>query len=376
MLPRSFFSASSLKSPQTNNANNSGDEATTSPQRNLRQSRRGAERDNSNTREINTERNTSPILFPNESDAHADRYMSADSLDSSSGDEEDEGMSSNLQDLMLQLRQQQERQARYVEKTRRIGRRMQKTSLKIAQLTGMGLPHESLSPSNRSRSVSKSVAPPSPSHPIESDGEQPLRRPMLAKRSAGQPRQLTLPPAKIQRPNNSDEPTPLPMTRKTGPRASSTRPNESMATTRAATPSSSSRVPKTEQINLASQNVCDLYLNRNQDVKTTAFAKKPRSLLFNIAEKGSSMSDLLISTSLKGDMQFWNASTRSLITNVGPERLNNNGWIEELCWVTPTTLALCMGRSRNEHKIDYSDSVHLAHIKGVKAVIYIYLKLL
>ncbi|KAI9493664.1 WD40-repeat-containing domain protein [Zychaea mexicana] len=96
----------------------------------------------------------------------------------------------------------------------------------------------------------------------------------------------------------------------------------------------------------------------------TAFAKKPRSLLFNIAENDSSMKDLLISTSLKGDMQFWNAATRSMIANKGPEHFYKNGWIEELCWITPTTLALCMGRSKPEANVE--SSVLLTHIKEVK----------
>ena len=56
----------------------------------------------------------------------------------------------------------------------------------------------------------------------------------------------------------------------------------------------------------------------------------------------------------------------SLITNVGPERLYENGWIEELCWVTPTTLAFCTGQSKQEAKL--GSSVHLTHIKKVKRV--------
>ena len=43
------------------------------------------------------------------------------------------------------LRQQQEKQARYIEKTTKLSQKMQETSLRIAQLTGMTLPPSSSS---------------------------------------------------------------------------------------------------------------------------------------------------------------------------------------------------------------------------------------
>ncbi|KAI8150050.1 WD40-repeat-containing domain protein [Fennellomyces sp. T-0311] len=54
----------------------------------------------------------------------------------------------------------------------------------------------------------------------------------------------------------------------------------------------------------------------------------------------------------------------SLITNIGPERFYKNGWIEELCWVTPTTLAMCTGRPKQDSSGDAS--VLLTHIGKVK----------
>ncbi|KAI9310497.1 hypothetical protein BX666DRAFT_1179033 [Dichotomocladium elegans] len=121
---------------------------------------------------------------------------------------------------------------------------------------------------------------------------------------------------------------------------------------------------ESENVKLASQDVCDLYLYRNQDVKNTAVQKKPRSLLYNIAPDHSDMKDLMVSTSLKGDMQFWNAKSRTMIKTVGPEAFYDNAWIEEICWVTPTTLAMCKGHPKQGENMD-SERVSLAHIDSV-----------
>ncbi|KAI8150051.1 hypothetical protein BJV82DRAFT_8024 [Fennellomyces sp. T-0311] len=248
----------------------------------------------------------SPMSIGHDSEAEMDNeeYVSADSssqIDSSDDQDNDNTMPSNLQDLMLQLRHQQTKQARYVEKTRRLSERMQQTSLRIAQLTGMALEGPTPRSSPSTPRTARKRRDPSPltnktSPTAELDEDQPLRRANYAKRTGGPPQ--SAPAAKVPRRNND---APVALARRTGPLAN-------RRTTVQATspkPSPSHRRPEVEQIKLASRDVCDLFLNRNQDAKTIAFYKKPRSLLFNIAENDASMKDLLITTSLKGDMQCW-----------------------------------------------------------------------
>ncbi|KAI9493663.1 hypothetical protein BDB00DRAFT_822030 [Zychaea mexicana] len=167
MLPRSLFSASSLKSPQqytTNSANNSGDESPPPRQHNSSRSRRERERPHNNTK-TKSEEPSSPLLCANiESETEMDNqnYVSvtdsSNAFDSSDDQEEERNTAPlNLQDLMLQLRHQQAKQARYVEKTRKLSQRMQETSLRIAQLTGMALQGPSTLSSSSSSSPRSSL---------------------------------------------------------------------------------------------------------------------------------------------------------------------------------------------------------------------------
>ncbi|KAI7873289.1 WD40-repeat-containing domain protein [Mucor mucedo] len=85
----------------------------------------------------------------------------------------------------------------------------------------------------------------------------------------------------------------------------------------------------------------DVYaLRRNQ--QEIMSAKKPRSLLYNIADRhmDRGMSELMIATSLDGELQFWNSVDRKKIKTIGKDHLYDS-WIDDICWATPSTLAFC-----------------------------------
>lgn len=79
--------------------------------------------------------------------------------------------------------------------------------------------------------------------------------------------------------------------------------------------------------------------HRMEDVISS---KKPRSLLYNIAEgtMDPGLNDLMIVTSLDGDLQFWNTAERRRIKTIGKDHLYDS-WIDDICWATPSTLAFC-----------------------------------
>lgn len=95
---------------------------------------------------------------------------------------------------------------------------------------------------------------------------------------------------------------------------------------------------------------------KKQDLMST---KKPRSLLYNIADDSMdrAMSELMITTSLDGELQFWNANERRKIKTIGQDHLYDT-WIDDICWATASTLAFCPTQKLNE-------PLKLVHISNV-----------
>jgi hypothetical protein len=100
----------------------------------------------------------------------------------------------------------------------------------------------------------------------------------------------------------------------------------------------------------------DLYTVRKKSSEIMS-TKKPRSLLYNIAENNNNLSDLMITTSLDGELQFWNTVERRKIKTIGKDHLYDT-WIDDICWATPSTLAFCAPQKSNE-------PVKLVHIGNV-----------
>lgn len=100
----------------------------------------------------------------------------------------------------------------------------------------------------------------------------------------------------------------------------------------------------------------DLYTVRQKNGSIMS-NKKPRSLLYNIADSSSDMSELMITTSLDGELQFWNTRDRRKIKTIGQAHLYDT-WIDDICWATPSTLAFNPPQKSKE-------PVKLVHINNV-----------
>lgn len=102
----------------------------------------------------------------------------------------------------------------------------------------------------------------------------------------------------------------------------------------------------------------DIYTIRRKH-GDVVFNKKPRSLLYNIADDSMSkgMNELMITTSLDGELQFWNAAERRRIKTIGKDHIYDS-WIDDICWATPSTLAFCPPQKSDE-------PVKLVHIGNV-----------
>ncbi|KAI9476494.1 MAG: WD40-repeat-containing domain protein [Benjaminiella poitrasii] len=101
----------------------------------------------------------------------------------------------------------------------------------------------------------------------------------------------------------------------------------------------------------------DIFIVRKQQ-GNMMFTKKPRSLLYNIAgdSLGKSMSELMITTSLDGELHFWNSVERTKIKTIGQNHIFDS-WIEDICWATPSTL-VCTPSKANE----FVKLVHLCNV--------------
>ncbi|CDS10346.1 hypothetical protein LRAMOSA03022 [Lichtheimia ramosa] len=377
MLPRSLFSASTLKYGQSSEDRSVDIESHSSSSR-APYTRRSNIDDPVQTR-LEGSSAKSPLTI----DSENEQYFSGESASLvGSSDDEDNSTPSNLQGLMHHLSRLQAKQRLYIEKTQEISRQMQDTSAKIAELTGMSLHHRPSSSSSSSskylrtdaRSLKKTTSQPRASSSSASSSTPAVnqastwKRPQLAKRTgAPQP----LPAAKVPRNEyyqQEGQGASYHRSSRDGPQKTSTPTarHGRIIKSESLSPSPEITPPPAEDqgdIKLRSRDTCDLYLHRNQDLKSSIFGKKPRSLIYNIAEGQGDLKDLMVTTSLKGDMQFWNASKRNLVKTIGQESLYHDSWIEELCWTTKNTLALCNARA-NSPTDKENATVSLLHLES------------
>lgn len=122
----------------------------------------------------------------------------------------------------------------------------------------------------------------------------------------------------------------------------------------------SKRIPPRDfkEIGFGRSQTMDIYTVRRKQ-GDVVFNKKPRSLLYNIADDsmGKGMNELMIATSLDGELQFWNAAERRRIKTIGKDHIYDS-WIDDICWATPSTLAFCPPQKSDE-------PVKLVHIGNV-----------
>ncbi|KAF7720754.1 hypothetical protein EC973_006160 [Apophysomyces ossiformis] len=247
----------------------------------------------------------------------------------------------HLHDLMLKLQRQQAKQAHYIEKTRLLNRSIQKTSRQIGKLTNMITERvyeneRSFRKHTSERKGSVDILPPRDHLDQDIAGED---SPLLA----DHPRQLAKrtgsPSHRLESKRQRVEPsTPL-ATQESKPVPEKGRKPEIVAS---------------GEIAIATEDFCDLYLHRSQYVVNKGFDKKPRSLLYNIAEEGLNpeMKNIMVTTSLDGHVK-----------TIGKGYLYST-WIEDLCWATPTTLALCPAAKKGSSDEESVETVSLLHIQA------------
>ncbi|CAO3697359.1 unnamed protein product [Rhizopus stolonifer] len=304
MLPRSLFSASTLKSEGSANQLTSCDFQQYSS-------------DNNSEDELLRKPNNLPIHTPNTMPT-----------------------THTISQLQSRLQEQYAKQTEYQEKLNEVNQSIKQTSEQLAQYAII-LTQQSYREPNRHQASIRHQLP--VKEPVREPVSKPVSEPSRASavetfRLYGEPSRMSAAPAETFKSfgESSGEPrrqlarrsTPLP------PLTQSILKRPRIETTLQTAP-------------WASKTTMDVYTLRARQCNT-AFAKKPRSLLYNIAQRGSEhMSNLLVTSSIAGEVQFWNAKKRQNIKVIGNDYLYN-GWIEDMCWLNPTTLAIYPSKNSDE----------------------------
>ncbi|CAO3610421.1 unnamed protein product [Cunninghamella echinulata] len=97
-----------------------------------------------------------------------------------------------------------------------------------------------------------------------------------------------------------------------------------------------------DRIQLRHSNYCDIFHRKSEIVDRKSLNRKPRSLLSNRSPlvTNQDMRDLLIATSLDGQLQFINMETKKVIKTLESDILFKDAWVEDICWASPNSLAL------------------------------------
>ncbi|KAI8368295.1 uncharacterized protein BYT42DRAFT_617835 [Radiomyces spectabilis] len=399
MLPRSLFSASSLKSGAS--VDNSRNQSTQSSSSRVLPTDRYTERSPAMPYSSRSSKRKSlqQEFLAADSDASGGSY-DVSSSDSESDDSGDEyrmyrntsviKLQNQLHSLLSKCQRQSARQAKYIEKVRVLNKTIKKTHRRLERVMTVlaeqasisespilplpptdnlferstigipaqvrsspsnteikaespKLPHNDVRNWNSSAATESSAGASTHKQDFSSSSSScsSSRRPQYAKRTGGPPGSDTKRQRFAESSIQADLPSssrfvPPPVVRPPAPEA---------------------------EIQLGSQDTCDLYLQRKQTVDTTSFIKKPRSLIYNIAadDADNDMKDLMVATSLEGDLQFWNASTRSNVKTLGKGHLYQS-WVDDLCWTSPSTLGLVPAIRKNYRD---AETISLVHINSV-----------
>ncbi|KAH6602002.1 hypothetical protein BASA61_001554 [Batrachochytrium salamandrivorans] len=85
------------------------------------------------------------------------------------------------------------------------------------------------------------------------------------------------------------------------------------------------------------------------------FERKPRTLLLPPDTSGA-LSEIAVTSSLSGSLQWWNLKTRRTL-NIVDEGIMRNGWTEDMCWIGPNILAIAAGpppqSSRHDGRVQH-----------------------
>ncbi|KAI8091589.1 WD40-repeat-containing domain protein [Thamnidium elegans] len=242
--------------------------------------------------------------------------------------------------LVTKLERQQLRQSRYIGKIKRLNRSIKKTS----RLVGY---HASLLSEMTAPPVKGRVQSAKRSAPFDSDARARQRSRFTIHPDAEEEAELG---------DNNQDPATTPITPTTRQRIVSKTPFPKIIPR-----------PRRNNIEIAfgSMDKMDTLIVRHKQQELIS-TKKPRSLLYNIADNtlDRGINDLMITTSLDGELQFWSASEKRKIKTIGKDHLYDS-WIDDICWATPKTLAFCPSQKSNEPlKLVHVVSVTKTNVEG------------
>jgi hypothetical protein len=104
-----------------------------------------------------------------------------------------------------------------------------------------------------------------------------------------------------------------------------------------------------DNVKLASSDKLDLLFQIDQKKAKLTYIRKPRSLIYNTAPQANHLNHLMVSSCLGGSVYFWNSKKRTVVNTLDKNQLNIATWAEDLCWVTPDTLAVTVAHKDGNH---------------------------
>ncbi|KAF9105810.1 hypothetical protein BGX29_011312 [Mortierella sp. GBA35] len=117
-----------------------------------------------------------------------------------------------------------------------------------------------------------------------------------------------------------------------------------------------------DRISVASLDVVETLTNVHSDVRNKTFSRKPRSMVHHSAIAGSDMEEVMVTSSLDGQIQFWDLEKRR-VTSTIPKGPTNMPWAEDICWVGKNTLAVA---SAHKEGVIMNNQLMLVHVEKAK----------
>lgn len=104
-----------------------------------------------------------------------------------------------------------------------------------------------------------------------------------------------------------------------------------------------------DNVKLATSDKLDLLFQIDQKKAKMTYIRKPRSLVYNNAPQADYLNHLMVSSCLGGSVYLWNSKKRTVVNTIDRSQLNIETWPEDLCWVTPDTLAVPVAHKDGNH---------------------------
>ncbi|KAF9368516.1 hypothetical protein CPC16_005286, partial [Podila verticillata] len=106
--------------------------------------------------------------------------------------------------------------------------------------------------------------------------------------------------------------------------------------------------------------VVETLTNIHQDVRSKAFQRKPRSMVVHTPIAGPELEEVMVTSSLDGNIQFWDLEARRVVTTI-PKAPLNQPWAEDMCWVGRNVLAVA---SATKEGVELNHQLTLIHVKN------------